>query len=287
MVNRTRAWWMFLAGIGLLVGVARGETASWQAEYTRLVENADDAAIEAHLDKWLAALPDDAEAYVAKANHFHDRFTRERALQLPPPAAARSMQTALQTLRTAVSRFPLRLDVRCGLIFLLQEAGDYAGQYQVVAAMLEFQRTRGAEWQWKNGGPLPAPLDTFMPDTLQGYIRFYFEAGTPAAEADGMRLARLFLRHYPRNKMALSDVGLFHSLRGDQQRAVVYLKKAVQLAPDDVVLWMNLGRCHRKLKNFTAARSCYLEALAQGKPDYLMRDARDALAELNAEEEKR
>jgi tetratricopeptide (TPR) repeat protein len=69
-------------------------------------------------------------------------------------------------------------------------------------------------------------------------------------------------QHYPNNHVVLGNIGADYSMLKDDDKAIEYLRKAVDLAPNDPIDTWNLGRFYDLTNKIQLANQWYQKALA-------------------------
>jgi tetratricopeptide (TPR) repeat protein len=75
-------------------------------------------------------------------------------------------------------------------------------------------------------------------------------------------LLKILDQHYPNNHEVLGNIGADYSLLKEDDKAIEYLRKAVDLAPDDPIDTWNLGRLYDFTNQTQLADQWYQKALA-------------------------
>jgi tetratricopeptide (TPR) repeat protein len=75
-------------------------------------------------------------------------------------------------------------------------------------------------------------------------------------------LLNILDQHYPNNHEVLGNIGADYSLLKEDDKAIEYLRKAVDLAPDDPIETWNLGRLYDFTNKTQLADQWYQKALA-------------------------
>ena len=88
-----------------------------------------------------------------------------------------------------------------------------------------------------------------------------------------------FTSRHPESVEGWFGLGSARFLSDDFAKAADAFRTVVKLKPDHALAHFNLGHCHKKLGDKTAAKAAFEEAL-RCRPDY--QPARDALADLAA-----
>jgi tetratricopeptide (TPR) repeat protein len=76
-----------------------------------------------------------------------------------------------------------------------------------------------------------------------------------------LKLAKVLEKHYPNDHEVIGNVGAVHSVLRDDAEALKYLKRAVELAPEDPIDTWNLGRLYDFMNKTDLADQWYQKAL--------------------------
>ena len=99
------------------------------------------------------------------------------------------------------------------------------------------------------------------PDSLQDwlpYISELFDAGQLHAAVE---LLKVLDKHYPNNHEVIGNFGAVYSMLKEDDKAIVYLQRAVELAPNDPIDTWNLGRLYDFTGNTKLADRWYQKSL--------------------------
>ena len=278
----------------------------FRQRFSELDDKKDNAGAEKLLGEWLAKRSDDPAAYVAGANHYFNRSrdvplvvstaparqggvtfksdaTGKNAGSINPGRPDQALAArAVDLLRQATKRFPARLDIWFGLAYLQQEGEDWDGELATLRAAVAEALARPTALRWEEGAPLPAPPETFVPQTLHEYAAFHVEQRKGAdAQARAIAIATLGTQSYPQHPYAFNLLAVIRHAQGDLRGALDYSEKAYALAPDDMLVLFNLGKTAAELGDLPRAREAFKTA-AKSKDPRIARNARAELKKLRA-----
>ena len=154
------------------------------------------------------------------------------------PEAAKE---ALFHLNQALQLDPQDLSVHKGRLYVLKKSV----MYSEMAPALEESVT-----VYKQGH---SELDEWLP-----YVAQLFHGGHYRA---GLGLLDVLNKHYPNSHEVLGNIGAMHLMLKEDDQALPYLKRAVELAPTDPIDTWNLGREYDYLGNTKLADEWYQKAL--------------------------
>ena len=68
---------------------------------------------------------------------------------------------------------------------------------------------------------------------------------------------KLLIKEYPDNEQLLSIMGITLSAMNQYQESIIYLKKSIQLNPNNAKSYFNIGLAYHELRDFQNAIICY------------------------------
>lgn len=283
-----------------LANIANGQ--NYRERFAKLFNDKDLDGQYSLLQSWEKAAPGDPELYVSFFNHYLTR-SREETLSLtstPPKGESLRLtkeddkkvvaylgskmsfrkadfDLGISYIDQGIGKFPNRLDMRFGKTYALGQIRDY-GRFkdEIVKAIDHFGGGKNA-WLWRDNKPLDDPKG-FMLKAVQDYIVQLFDSGDenvphikPIAEA--------VLRFYPDHIESLSNLSIVNMVRNDFDAALITLRKAESMAPNDPVIIGNIAYCYFNKKDKTNAKK-YYERLAKIGDEQAKAAATSKLAEI-------
>jgi tetratricopeptide (TPR) repeat protein len=246
------------------------------------------ARIDALLDEWRAQKPNDPDAWITSANYYFNQSVGPTISTKQPdkgdygltnkktgkaagsisfkPGVAQTPRQATDLLQEAITKFPDRLDIWCGLAFIDQESGDFDGEVSTLRKMVAYARDHPADLKWLKGEKLPASPDQFIPDKLHSYALYYEKKENPEDDKRFMQIATFSTEQFPNHPYAFNDVAMYYSLQNDNAKTREWLEKANKIDPSDTLVMTNLGYVCAKLGDTAAARKWY-EAVIKAEPN--------------------
>lgn len=267
----------------LAAGAALAFTTQAQSRYEGFREafqKSDTTAMRQVLTAWAKQEPKDPNLYVAKFNYLLRRAER---IELRSDVPAKDgftikdkkgrtagsitsgydpelMAAAQAALRQGIALAPDRLDMRFGLAKAYEEAGDAAGQVQVLREALADQARTKQPWRWFDKAELPAPEKVFVPGSLEEYASTYWQKGGAQDLEAGRQLAELIVHYYPESSLGPFNMGVYYSITKQFGKAYPYLQQADKLQPNDLSTVANLTKLAIELKQKAEAQQ-YLARL--------------------------
>ena len=281
-----------------LLNRANGE--GYAARFEELKKQKADAQIDALLDEWRAQKPNDPEAWITSANYYFnkrqvmistkspgkgdfkltDKKTGKQAGSISFEQDKGNTKRAADLLQEAMTKFPNRLDIWCGLAFIFQESGDFDSELATLKRMVAYAHDHAAELRWLKGEPLAEPADRFIAKKLHSYGLYYEEKENPEDDKRFLQIAMFGTEQFPNLPYAFNDVAQFHYVSGDKQKALEWMKKANQVDPKDTLVLMNLGNVSLKVGDSASARKYFEEIIKVDPNGEYASEAKQALAKL-------
>ena len=273
---------LFTALFCCLFFTPRIHAQNYKQEFEKLCEKGDTIKQRSLLAKWEKARPNDAELYIAYFNYYVSRSKTEIVTKVSHPAAAttkvKSKQKSGYTseigyrpeplalgfkyINAGMAKYPDRLDIRFGKIYMLGETQKYAQLTQEIVNVINYSTTIQNKWKWTDNKLLEKP-EQFMLSAIQEYVAQIFNAGK--SQADNMKeIAETVLKFYTKHVESLSDLGIVYTMQGDQNNALKYFLKANAIEPKDFIVLNNIANIYNKKKDTTNAIRYYEQALKYG-----------------------
>ena len=286
----------------LLAALARTDAQDYSARYKQLQDQkAADAQIEPLLDEWRGKPPNDPEGWIASANYYFnkrqvkistkpagkgdfklkDKNTGKPAGSISFEQDQTSVKRAADLLEEAITKFPDRLDIWCGLAFIYQERGDFEREMSVLRKMVGYARDHPAQLKWLKGESIDEPADKFVPDKLHDYGLYYEKKENPDDDKRWFQISTLTTQQYPSSATGWNDSAGYYADLGEWEKARESLEKARAIEPKSVGVLINLGNISLQAKDTDAAKNYFEEALKLEPNGRYAPEAKQALAKLN------
>ena len=288
---------MFLFAIGYPVAAQ-----DFVGQFKQLFDKQDFAAQEKLLKKWEAAKPDDPELYVSYFNYYFRKSRRETLGLTPVPPKGESLRVTkdddkkvvvylgsnvsfdkadldlgISYIDKGITKFPDRLDMRFGKTYALGQINDYERFKGEIIRAIDYFDGGKIRWLWRDNKPLDQSKD-FMLKSIQDYIVQLFDAGDQNTQFI-KPISEAALKYFPDHVESLSNLSVVHMINGKFDDALLPLKKAEKIAPNDQVIIGNIAFCYYN-KHDKANATVYYERLAKVGDDRARSDAAIKLAEI-------
>ncbi len=250
----------------IVSGVARGED-GYKERFRHAKAAHDPKQSRAVLDAWKLAQPDDPEYYIAAANDALSEApgvvisTKPAAkgdfvladpktgkpvgsLAAGQPSAAGYHQ-AIDLLVQGLARAPDRMDIYLGLGTLYQETNDTGALLKDLSAMAAYAKAHPGKLLGRDGHPYPEPTDENLALKINVFANHFFQIGTKETDRVFHALAQLDADAFPTREYGHNLLGIYYTAIDKNPRlALASYERALKIAPDDSLVWINVGLLH-------------------------------------------
>lgn len=166
---------------------------------------------------------------------------------------------------TGIVKFPARLDMRFGKIYILGEIGLFKSFTNEVVNTIHYSDVIKNRWLWTENAPVKDP-EIFLLRNVQTYVTQLLETGDSAVD-DIRKIAETVLLYYPENVMSLTNLAVTYKIKGDFDTALIYLLKAEKYAPEDAIVYVNITDCYAEKGDEKNAKKYYKLVQKYGNDD--------------------
>lgn len=240
-------------------------------KFKKLYKNNDTSKIEALLSEWKQADPNDPELYTSAFNYYYSHSRRENISITKEQAGAQTFQLqdstgkisgylganvsynseilnkAFDYINRGIEKFPNRLDIRFGKCYVLQQIGDYENFTNEVIKTVEYSNVIHNSWLWTENKKLEDPVN-FMLGSVQTYLKNLYDTEDDSLLQNMLRIGDVTLKYYPDKVEILSTTAVASMLTKNYDKALIYLKRAETINPEDFIVLNNIAQAY-KLKD--------------------------------------
>jgi len=261
----------------------------FRTTFRELSGKGDSAATLKLLHTWQKAKPNDPEMYVAFYNYYALEGLKEvlslqneqpggKSFQLTdstgkvagylgsqPALNINYLNQGFKYIDSAIAKFPTRLDMRFGKVYVLGRMEDYEKFTREIIKTIEYGQRINFKWLWTDNKPLDDP-EKFMLGSVQDYVIQLFNAGDQYTGYMG-DIAQTILKYKPDHVESLSNLSISYMIKKDYPHAVEQLLKAEKLAPHDYIVLNNIAYCYELEGNKPNAINYYKLVKQYGDDD--------------------
>lgn len=263
--------------------IASGQ--SFKERFADLFNKQDSLAMQTLLKEWEAADENDPELYAAWFNYYIIQSRNEVVVLGTEPTEEpqlavldtathepvgylysevtynpEMLEKAYEYIDRGIEKFPDRLDLRFGKVYMLGETEDYANYTREIVKAIEYSMVNGNRWTWSDNEPVESPQQVLL-GNVQSYIYNLFETGIDSLFADMAEISETVLKYYPDNIESLSNMAVVNIFNENYDTALDFLFKAYKLAPDDSIILSNIAEVYRRQGDNVNALKYYDECL--------------------------
>jgi len=141
-----------------------------------------------------------------------------------------------------IQKFPDRLDMRFGKVYMLGKIDDYDAFTQEIIKAIDYSQKINMKWTWTDNKLVDDPK-TFMLGNIQSYVGQLYNLGDK--QLNNMKaIAETILKYYPDHVESLSNLAITYILKKDYDNALKPLLKAEIVAPTDYIVLGNIAYCY-------------------------------------------
>ncbi|HTE00620.1 MAG TPA: hypothetical protein VK668_15110 [Mucilaginibacter sp.] len=262
----------------------------------------DTAAQSKVLINWNKANPDDPELYVAYYNFYVKKSMREminlertqkgeKSFEIKDPKTGKVVgymndgatydlalvEKGFHYIDIGIEKFPSRLDMRFGKVYILGKIEDYQRFTQEIIKTIDYSQKINLKWTWTDNKPVDDPKK-FMLSAEQDYVMQLYNAGD--SQLNNMKaIAETVLKYYPDDVKNLSNLAITYLIQKDYSNALTPLLKAEKIAPTDYIVLNNIAYCY-DAKGDKGNAIKYYELTEKYGDDRSKESAKKKLAEL-------
>lgn len=166
------------------------------------------------------------------------------------------MSAAYAAIREGIAKFPARLDLRFGMIYMYGQTGDWTTFTSEIVNTVHYGARIQHAWTWTNNEKLEDGKE-FMLSSIQDYQMQLYDFAGEAGPANMKRIAQAILSHYPEHVVSLSNLGIALLNERDNKGALKQFEKAHKVDPNDIIVIGNLAYTWKELGDIPKAISFY------------------------------
>lgn len=255
--------------LSIILGKVSGQTFS--SQFNELADKKDKVGMEKLLGKWEQEAANDPELFVAYFNYFV-RISKDETLALGSnPKGKNALQINNQDssikepvgyfysdtyynpellsqgfdwITKGIEKFPNRLDMRFGKIYMFGEIEDYENFTQEIIKTVEYSAINNNKWTWASNKLVDDPKE-FMLSSVQTYQLQLYNTENDDLLEYMKKIAEAVLAIYPNHIESLSNLSIVYTLQKEFDKGLQQLLKAEKLDPTDDIVLSNIAHVYR------------------------------------------
>jgi tetratricopeptide (TPR) repeat protein len=256
-------------GLTLLLNQVSGQ--AFKKEFSDLVSKNDTVGQQQLLEKWTKTDSNDPELFVAYFNYYVIKSKKEivalgqnpkgkDVLQLndkdttkKEPAGyiygdtyydAKLLNKGFDWISKGIEKYPSRLDMRFGKIYMLGQIEDYSNFTKEIIKTIDYSSVIKNKWNWADGKPKENPKE-FMLSAIQDYQIQLYNTENDKLLDKMKEIAEAALKYYPQHIESLSNLSIVFILQKQYDKALEPLLKAEKLNPKDYIVLGNIAQAYK------------------------------------------
>lgn len=241
-------------------------------QFNDLISKGDTVKQREFLEKWECKNQDDPELYIAYYNYYINKSRQETLVLGNKPKGDDVLQImsmdstqkepvgyiyggvsfrmdlldkGFDWIKRGIEKYPDRLDMRLGLIYMLQQLRDYDQFASQITKAIDRSVINSNQWLWVSGVPLSDSEKMFL-SSIQDYQVHLFNTGRYDLLDHMQIIAETLLKHYPNYIENLSNLSIICICRKQYAEALKWALKAERINPKDAVVLNNIAEIYAR-----------------------------------------
>lgn len=157
------------------------------------------------------------------------------------------LQKTFKYFDEGISKFPDRLDIRFGKVYILGQIEDYENFSKEIVKTIQYSTKNKNNWLWSENEKLEGGEKEFLL-SIQDYNNQIYDTNDDSLLKYMKQINEEVLKYYPNHVESLSNLSIVSLISKNYDEALSYLLKAEKLAPEDYIVLNNIAYAY-KLKN--------------------------------------
>ena len=246
---------------------------NYKKEFNEAGAKKDTSAQRKVLEKWEKANSDDPELYVACFN-FYVQKSRITGISIDKTQKSKDafsisdssgnigylngstiylnnsdLKRGFNYISVGIAKFPSRLDMRFGKIYMYGENKDYKNFTEEIIQTIDYSNINKNKWTWTNGEEVKDPKK-FMLGSVQSYILQLYNTNDDALLNNMKEISETVLKYYPDHVESMSNISIVYSLQKNFDKALEILLQAEKIAPKDYIILANIAQTYKEKKDY-------------------------------------
>ncbi len=161
--------------------------------------------------------------------------------------------SALLIISEGILRYPDRLDMRFGKIYLLSQSGRWQSYTDEILSTLEHAEKNNNAWEYPN---ITESIDTILIYSIFDYEKTLYNAlsnSDTLTIQDTLKIcyirsiAQSMLRLYPQDVFSLNIMAATYHIMGQEDSALMWLLRAEEANPRDALVLLNIAEAYNRI----------------------------------------
>jgi tetratricopeptide (TPR) repeat protein len=236
---------------------------------------------------WENKQPNDPELYVASFNYFftkakksyigiQDDVTNKEGIKIQDTTGQtvgfmaevthfdpEEIEKGFTYINKGISKFPNRLDMRFGKVFVLGKLERYEDFTTEIIKTIEYGQVNNNAWLWSNNEKKNDGKESLL-SPIQSYVLQLYNTNNDGLLDNMKRISETILKYYPNHIESLSNVSIVYMIKNENNKALEVLLKAEQINTKDYIILGNIAQAYKKLGDKKNSIKYYKKCLKYG-----------------------
>jgi tetratricopeptide (TPR) repeat protein len=176
------------------------------------------------------------------------------------------IEEGLKVFIPAIEKFPDRLDMLYGLVYLYSETGEYKKSGEMLIKILDRSGENKNLWLKSFNEKLDDSYH-FMIENIQSYLSKIMESDDENAMDIMFSVSERMVSLYPDNVYGYNNLGYYYVNQQNMSEAQKYFLLAEKINPKDVIVLANLAEISSRQNNASEAEKYYKKIIEYGNED--------------------
>ncbi len=190
------------------------------------------------------------------------------------------LSLAFNKINEGIKRYPNRLDMIFGQLYVLKEIEDWETFTNVLIETIKYSEKNENEWTWTKNIP-KEDGETFFLSCVQSYQMDLYDTYNDDLLINMREIAQTVLEYYPENIESMSNIGITYILDKKYDEALEILLNAEKLNPNDTIVLNNIAHAYRQKGDLENAIK-YYEKMKSFGDNSTKKYAQEKIDEINA-----
>jgi tetratricopeptide (TPR) repeat protein len=239
----------------------------YKTQFDQYCQQGDTTKQKEILEAWEKEDPHNAELYASYFNHYLIKSRENVVAFLDAPSEEETMiiedsigeaigylgsetiyhpvylDKAFEKIDDGIKRYPNRLDMRFGKIYMLGEVEKWDEFTVEIIKTILYSIKNENQWTWTYNEPRSDGKD-FLLAAIQEYQYTLFSTGEDSLLKNMRYISELILQLQPNHVESMSNIAATYLLSGEYDKGLEILLEAEKFAPSDAIVLSNIARAY-------------------------------------------